>query len=97
MAKQETILIADDADINRAILRNLFEEDYNLLEAENGEHALMLLRQYRDSIAVVLLDLLMPLKDGYEVLDEMRQERILYHAPVVVITAEDSTDRKSVV
>ena len=94
MAKQETILIADDADINRAILRNLFEEDYNLLEAENGEHALLLLRQYRDSIAVVLLDLLMPLKDGYEVLDEMRQERILYHAPVVVITAEDSTDNR---
>lgn len=90
MIKQETILIADDAEINRAILRNLFEEDYNLLEAENGEQALLLLRQYQESIAVVLLDLLMPVKDGYEVLEEMRQDKLLYHAPVVVITAEDN-------
>lgn len=71
--KQETILIADDAEINRAILRNLFETEYNLLEAENGEQAMMLLRQYHDSITVVLLDLVMPEKDGYEVLEEMRQ------------------------
>lgn len=94
MAKQETILIADDAQINRAILRNLFEDDYNLLEAENGETALLLLRQYQESIAAVLLDLIMPVKNGYEVLEEMRRERRLYHVPVVVITAEDSTDNR---
>lgn len=92
--KQETILIADDAEINRAILRALFEKEYNLLEAENGEQALVLLQQYRDSIAVVLLDLLMPIKDGYDVLEEMRIKKWLYHSPVVVITAEDSIDNR---
>ena len=50
MPKQETILIADDAEINRAVLRSLFEGEYNLLEAENGEQALMLLKQYRETV-----------------------------------------------
>ena len=75
MDGKETILIADDADLNRAILRNLFEDEYNLLEAENGEQALILLRQYRERITVVLLDLVMPEKDGYEVLKEMQENR----------------------
>lgn len=67
MANQETILIADNSEIYCAILRGLFEGEYNLLEAENGEQALMMMRQYRESITVVLLDLFMPEKDGYEV------------------------------
>ena len=94
MAKQETILIADDQEINRAILRSLFEGDFNLLEAENGKQAMMLLRQYRESITAVLLDLVMPGMDGYEVLKEMRKAKLLYHIPVVVITADDSSGNK---
>ena len=50
VANQETILIADNSEIYRAILRGLFEGEYNLLEAENGEQALMMMRQYRESI-----------------------------------------------
>lgn len=87
MTRPETILIADDSEINRAVLRNLFEAQYNLLEAENGEQALMLLRQYSESITVVLLDLVMPEKDGYQVLEEMRLNELLYHVPAIVITA----------
>ena len=94
MPEQETILIADDAEINRAILRSLFEGEYNLLEAENGEQALLLLHQYNHSIAAVLLDLVMPGKDGYEVLEEMRQTKLLFHCPAIVITADDSTDNR---
>ena len=71
MKKQETILIADDSEINRAMLCKLIEKQYNVLEAENGEQALVLLRQYSESIAAVLLDLIMPEKDGYSVLEEM--------------------------
>ena len=95
MDGKETILIADDADLNRAILRNLFEDEYNLLEAENGEQALILLRQYRERITVVLLDLVMPEKDGYEVLKEMQENRFLYHSPVIVITADDSMGNRA--
>lgn len=94
MEKQETILIADDQAINRAILRSLFESDYNVLEAENGEQTLVLLRQYSESIAVILLDLIMPVKGGYAVLEELRNAELLYQSPVVVITAEDSTDNR---
>lgn len=88
-------MIADDAELNRAVLRNLFEGEYNLLEAENGEQALILLRQYRESITVVLLDLVMPEKDGYEVLKEMQKAKLLYHSPVIVITADDSTGNRA--
>ncbi len=94
MSTQETILIADDAEINRTILRSLFKGEYNLLEAENGEQALMLLRQYQESITAVLLDLVMPEKDGYQVLEAMQAGNLLYHIPVIVITADDSADSK---
>lgn len=94
MTKQETILIADDAEINRAVLRNLFEKNYNILEAENGEQALVLIRQYSETIAAVLLDLVMPEKDGYEVLKAMHISDHLCHVPVIVITADDSVDSK---
>ena len=53
MDKRDTLLIVDDMEINRAILRGLFERDYNLLEAENGEQALMLLEQCHEKIAVI--------------------------------------------
>lgn len=94
MSKEETILIADNAEMDRAILRSLFEKEYNLLEAENGAQALVLLRQYKDSISVALLDLMMPEKDGYEVLETMHTEGLIYQVPVVVITAESSIDSK---
>lgn len=94
MQEQETILIADDAEINRAVLHGLFEREYNLLEAENGEQALMLLNQYSETITAVLLDLVMPEKNGYEVLEELQAGEHLFHIPVIVITADDSTDSK---
>lgn len=54
----------------------------------------MLLHQHSESIAAVLLDLVMPEKDGYEVLEEMQQSKLLFQSPVVVITAEDSMDNR---
>ena len=71
MNQRDTLLIVDDQEINRAILRSMFEEEFNILEAENGERALLLLQQYQRQIAVVLLDLVMPEKDGYAVMEEM--------------------------
>lgn len=94
MSMQETILIADDAEINRVMLRGLFEGEYNLLEAENGEQALMLLKQYSETITAVLLDLIMPEKNGYEVLEGMQAAEQLVRVPVIVITADDSADSK---
>ena len=91
---RDTLLIADDMEVNRAILRALFEQDYNLLEAENGEQALLLIQQYRSSLAAVLLDLVMPVRDGYEVMAEMSQRGLLSSIPVVVITSENSMENE---
>ncbi|MBS7007735.1 diguanylate cyclase domain-containing protein [Anaerostipes sp.] len=94
MAGRDTILIVDDMEINRVILRGVFETDYNLLEAENGQQALVLLEQYHGRIAAMLLDLVMPVKDGYQVLSEIGQNGLLAEFPVVVITAEDSVENE---
>lgn len=91
---RDTLLIVDDAEINRAILRSLFEQDFNLIEAENGEQAIMLIKQYRDSLAAVLLDLVMPIKSGYEVMTEMTQSGLMAHIPVIVITSDESTENE---
>ena len=88
---RNTILIVDDMEINRVILRSLFEQEYNLLEAENGEQALMLLEQYHDTLAAILLDLVMPVKDGYEVLSEIAKSGRT-DVPVIVITSENSAE-----
>ena len=94
MKKQNTILIVDDVEMNRVILQSLFAEEYNLLEAENGAQAMMLLRQYSGQIATVLLDLIMPEKDGYQVLEEMGKDEALSRIPVIVITSDDTRDSK---
>ena len=65
---RDTVLIVDDIEVNRIILRGIFEKDYNLLEAENGDQAMLFLKQYHRQIAAVLLDLVMPQKDGFQVL-----------------------------
>ncbi|MFQ8600793.1 MAG: two-component system response regulator [Oscillospiraceae bacterium] len=88
---RNTLLVVDDMEINRAILRSLFEGEYNILEAGNGEQALMLLRQYRESIAAVLLDIVMPIKNGYQVLEEMGQNELLATIPVIVVTSQGSS------
>lgn len=89
-----TLLIVDDVEINRIILRTLFHQDYNILEAENGEQGLMLLNQYKDTIAAVLLDIVMPGKDGYEVLATMSNNGLLEVIPVIVITAENTSENE---
>ncbi|MSC84448.1 diguanylate cyclase [Eubacterium sp. am_0171] len=91
---RDTILIVDDMEVNRAILHVLFEQEYNLLEAENGEQALMLIKQYRESLAAVLLDVVMPVKDGFQVMQEMGQNGLMTNIPVIIITSEDSMENE---
>lgn len=92
MKKRDTILVVDDVEMNRTILCTLFEKNYNLLEAENGEQAMQLLEKYHRRIAIVLLDLNMPVKNGYEVLEDMKTQGMLSTVPVIVITVESSSE-----
>lgn len=89
---RNTLLIVDDMEVNRAVLRNLFTKDFNILEAHNGEQGLMMLNQCRDRIAAVLLDIVMPVKDGYQVMAEMKSGDLLNTVPVIVITSEGAAE-----
>lgn len=88
--KNNSILIVDDNDINRDILSNLFYDEYNILEAENGDEAIRLIKENKDKLAVMLLDINMPVKNGFEVLDYMRFRRYNEDIPVIMISASDS-------
>ena len=92
MKKRDTLLIVDDMEVNRAILRSLFERQYNLLEAENGEQALLLLHEYEEHVAAMLLDLVMPVKNGYEGMEEMGKSGLVSRIPVIVITSDDTAE-----
>ncbi|GAB4400609.1 MAG: hypothetical protein OHK0052_24200 [Anaerolineales bacterium] len=88
-----TILVVDDNETNRALLtRRLERERYRTETAENGQIALDLLR--RQPFDLVLLDIMMPVMNGYEVLEHMRTDETLRHIPVIVISALD--ERESV-
>lgn len=92
MNKKQLILIVDDVEMNRAILIEVFRKKYHTVEARNGQEALDIIREREDEIAAVLLDLLMPVMDGYVVLEVLKEENLLKKIPVFLITAEDSMD-----
>ncbi len=88
----ETILIVDDEEINRELLSSVFSDQYNTIQAENGEVALELLESDK-SISAVLLDIIMPVMDGIDVLRMMSRNGLLKRVPVFMITAEDSGEK----
>lgn len=88
----QRILIVDDAPLNRAILRDMLRENFQVLEAEGGTACFALLEKYGTDIALVLLDLIMPEMNGIQVLREMRQRELLDSIPVIMITADTSRE-----
>lgn len=92
MAKRDTILIVDDLELNRVILNDVFQPEYNILEARDGYEAIRLIRRHRAVIALVMLDIIMPKMNGYEVLLEMKAEGYINEIPVMIVTAMDKID-----
>lgn len=90
MSTRNTLLLADDMGSNREFLHKLFEDSFQILEAENGEQALSLIAEHRETIAAVLLDIIMPIKDGYQVLAEMNEKGYLEDIPVIVVTSDSN-------
>lgn len=86
----DTLLIVEDISINRAILRSALEDQYKIVEACNGLEGLKMLRQYGSNIALILLDIIMPVMDGYTMMKAAKRENLLGDIPVIAITAEDS-------
>ena len=91
MKPQKRILIVEDNVINRELLREILSEEYSILEAENGHQALEILSQ-DNTIALILLDVMMPVMDGYTFLDRLKADPEFSLIPVIVMTQSDSEE-----
>ncbi len=88
----EKILIVDDSEMNREMLSEMLEHDYEILEAADGKEAISILKDNITCISLVLLDMIMPEMNGIEVLDVMKKSGWLVDLPVIMISAEESSD-----
>ena len=90
LQEKSQILLVDDSKMNRMILAEILGDGYHILEAENGQECLEKLRAEAGSIALVLLDINMPVMDGFEVLKAMNANHTIEDIPVIMISSEDS-------
>jgi len=91
-----TILIVDDEEINREILGAMLEDKYKLLYAADGNQALDQLKKHKKQISLVLLDLIMPGMDGFQVIQAVKEDDSLSRIPIIVLTAEKDAEVKSI-
>lgn len=91
---KRSILIVEDEQINREMLGFMLSDTYNVLYAANGREALEIMRQNAPLLSLVLLDVLMPEMNGFEVLETMRDDEDLRRIPVIVLTTEKSYEVK---
>lgn len=87
---KQQVLIVDDSILNRELLSEMLGNDFRILEASNGAECVEKLKEYGTGISIVLLDMVMPVMDGYEVLDYMNKNHWIDDIPVIVISGEDS-------
>ena len=84
------LLVVDDSEMNREILKEILGKEYRILEACDGEEALKMLEQQGTEISLVLLDIIMPKMDGFEVLAYMNRDKWIEDIPVIMISSEGS-------
>ena len=91
-SEKPLVLIADDSEMNRAILNEMLKDEYCILEADNGRTALDMVDRYGDELSLVLLDIVMPGISGFEVLADLSRRSGIDNLPVIMISSEDSDD-----
>lgn len=89
------ILVADDEFINRELLENILSDEYDVLKAEDGETAYEMIRQNRNTLSLILLDLIMPKMTGLELLARISDEPDLKGIPVIVLTSDHDSEVES--
>lgn len=89
--EKNKILIVDDSTINRMLLTDMLEGDYEILEAANGKEAVELIGSYQRELSLILLDIVMPEMDGFDVLSIMKKRDWIEDVPVIIISAETSS------
>lgn len=92
---KRTVLIVDDEPANRMILEAMLEDSYEILQAADGLEAMRLVHAHGADLSLILLDLLMPDMNGYEMLRALGEERLLTRLPVIVLTSEKSAEVES--
>ena len=92
MVPQKQILVVEDNMINRAMLSEILSGEFRVLEAENGQVALDILKAHKEDISLILLDVMMPVMDGYTFLDKIKDEADLALIPVIVMTQANSDE-----
>ena len=87
---RKTVLVVEDNLLNRSLLCQILADEYAVLEAENGQEALALLGQYGEGISLILLDIVMPVMDGYTFLKIIKADPAYAAIPVIVTTQNDA-------
>ena len=93
MDDKPVMLIVDDVEINRVVLTQFFQEEYQIIEAENGQEAMTVIEQ--QPVSIVLVDLVMPIMDGFQLLSMMKRNDQFAGIPVVVMTANNDGDSEA--
>ena len=83
--RRRKLLIADDSEMNRAILANVLDQEFEVIEATNGQEVIIALQSYGTQISALLLDIVMPEMDGFEVLEEMNRRHWIEDIPTIMI------------
>ena len=89
------VLVADDEMINREMLSMILQDAYEVIFAENGREALQKMRTHRETLSIVLLDLLMPEMTGLQLLEALKDDPDLHHIPVIVLTSDQDSEVRS--
>lgn len=90
MKRKNYMLIVDDVELNRVLLKEHFKKDFIVVEAKDGKEAYDIIEKYQEEISIILLDIVMPIMDGYEILKKMKEGGLLKKIPVVAVTANDT-------
>jgi len=93
--RPQLVLVVDDFEINRDALGVILEDDYEVIYAENGKEAIDQMQAHTDDLSIVLLDLMMPVMSGFEVLEFVKKDEILKNIPVIVLTAEKNAELRA--
>ena len=88
---KQKILIADDSEMNRSILADMLESEYEIIEAENGVEAIACIQKHGPELSLILLDIVMPELDGFGVLEVMNRHHWIDEIPVIMISSESSS------
>ena len=89
------ILVADDEMINRELLENILSDEYNVIQAEDGQMAYDLIRENRNTFSLILLDLMMPKLNGLDLLSRLKEDPDLRGIPVIVLTSDQASEVES--